>query len=73
MKWMLLLLLSTSAWAGDKPSQLIAGEQACIFDWQKYCSEYGFDYAAIHACFIAHENKVSPACMALVRRYRGAE
>ncbi len=56
--------------AADKPSQLIAGEQACLLDWQKYCSEYGVDHAAIHACFVVHKAQVSPACMEVVRRYR---
>jgi hypothetical protein len=50
--------------------RLIAGEMACVSDWQKYCSEYGVDRIAIRACFVAHKDQVSAACMEVVRKYR---
>jgi hypothetical protein len=56
--------------AGAAAGRLISGEMACVSDWQKYCSQYGVDHDAIHACFVAHRDKVSPACMEVVRRYR---
>jgi hypothetical protein len=59
--------------AADEARHLISDEMACVADWQKYCSEYSVDSAAIHACFIAHRDKVSPACMEVVRRYRKDE
>ena len=64
---------SSIAYADEKKpegSSLVRGEQACIDDYYAYCSSAGLDRDAIHACFLAHKSKVSPACMTIVKNFK---
>ncbi len=67
---MVLLTGVLAVSAADDGKRLISNEMACVTDWQKYCQEFGLDHEAIHACFVKNRDKVSPACMEVVRRYR---